>query len=173
MELGTRGGALPNRRLPIHSLIAENAEAVELPIDFEEAAPVNLLVLKPVRTLAEKLVLLHHTATEGDTQRQATTARHYYDIDRLLRDDGVLSDLRSSPIDLYAREVNEHSRAAGLPTAMRPRDGFAASPAWDPSATSNAEAAYDAVMDLLLWPDAPRASFAECCHRVHELAELL
>lgn len=170
MELGTRGGALPNRRLPIHSLIAEHAEAVDLPIDFEEAAPVSLLVL---RTLVEKLILLHHAATEGDSQRQATTVRHYYDVDRLLRDDGVLSDLQSNPIDLLAREVTEHSRAAELPTAMRPRDGFAASPAWDPSATNSANAAYSAAMDELLWPGAPRSSFAECCHRVHELSQLL
>ena len=173
MELGTRGGALPNRRLPIKSLIAEHAEAVDLPIDFEEAAPVNLLVLEPVRTLVEKLILLHHAAIEGDAQRRETTARHYYDVDRLLRHDGVLSDLQSNPIDLLAREVVEHSRAAELPTAMRPRGGFSASPAWDPSATNSAEAAYSAVMDELLWPDASRSSFAECCHRVHELAELL
>ncbi len=173
MELSTRGGALPYRRLPIQSLISEHAAAVDLPIDFKEAAPVNLLVLKPVRTLAEKLILLHHAAIEGDTQRRAATARHYYDVDRLLHDDDVLSDLRSSPIDLLAREVTEHSRAAGLPTAMRPREGFSASPAWDPSATNSAEAAYSAVMDELLWPGAPHASFAECCHRVHELAELL
>ena len=173
LELGTRGGALPYRRLPIHSLIAERAEAVDLPIDFEEAAPVSLLVLEPVRTLVEKLILLHHAATKGDAQRQVTTARHYYAVDRLLRDDGVLSDLQSSPIDLLAREVTQHSHAAGLPTAMRPRDGFTVSPAWDPSATKNAEAAYSAAMDELLWPGAPRSSFAECCHRVHELAELL
>ena len=173
MELGTRGGALPCRRLRIHSLIAEHAEAVDLPVDFEEAAPVSLLVLEPVRTLVEKLVLLHHAATEGDAQRRETTARHYYDVDRLLRDGGVLSDLQSSPIDLLAREVTEHSRAAELPTTMRPRDGFAESPAWDSSATNSAQAAYSTVMDELLWPDAPRSSFAECCHRVHELAELL
>ena len=41
MELGTRGGALPCRRLPVHSLIAEHAEAVDLPIGFDEAAPVS------------------------------------------------------------------------------------------------------------------------------------
>ena len=63
MELGTRGGALPCRRLPIRSLIAEHAETVDLPIDFEEAAPASLLVLEPVRTLVEKLILLHHAAT--------------------------------------------------------------------------------------------------------------
>lgn len=114
-----------------------------------------------------------YAATEGDAQRRVATARHYYDVDRLLRDDGVLSDLQSNPIDLLAREVTEHSRAAGLPTAARPPDGFTASPAWDPSATNSANAAYSAAMDELLWPDAPRSSFTECCHRVHELAELL
>lgn len=67
MEPGTRGGALPNRRLPVRSLIAERADAVDLPIDFEEPAPVGLLVLEPVRTLVEKLILLHLAAIKGGT----------------------------------------------------------------------------------------------------------
>jgi len=76
MELGTRGGDLPHRRLPIQSLIAEYAETIGLPVDFEESDPVSILVLEPVRTLVEKLVLVHHAATEGDPKRLATTARH-------------------------------------------------------------------------------------------------
>ena len=120
MELGTRGGALPYRRLPIQSLIAEHAEIVGLPIDFDEAAPIGLLVLDPVRTLVEKLVLLHHAASQGDQRRQTLTARHYYDIDRLLRDETILNELQSSEIDVLAREVTQHSKAAGLPTAERP-----------------------------------------------------
>jgi len=55
--------------------------------------------------------------------------RHYYDVDRLLRDHRVIAELRSNPIDVLTREVTEHSHAAGLPTAARPSDGFAASPA--------------------------------------------
>jgi len=109
MELGTRGGALPQRRLAVQSLITEHAESIGLPVDFHEAEPVSILVLEPVRTLVDKLVLLHHAATEGDEARKAATARHYYDVDRLLRNDDVLAQLSEPPIDVLAREVCEHS----------------------------------------------------------------
>src|SRR5690606_30023406 len=105
MELGTRGGALPQRRLAVQSLIVEHAESIGMPIDFDEAEPVSILVLEPVRTLVDKLVLLHHAATEGDAVRKEATARHYYDVDRLLRNDDVLAQLREPPIDVLAREV--------------------------------------------------------------------
>jgi predicted nucleotidyltransferase component of viral defense system len=174
MELGTRGGALPQRRLAVQSLITEHAESIGLPIDFLEAEPVSVLVLEPVRTLVDKLVLLHHAATEGDGDRLVATARHYYDVDRLLRNDDVLAQLREPPVDVLAREVCEHSRAAGLPTADRPKGGFAASPAWDPSASRIASKAYtEIVLPSLVWPNAARSSFVECCARVADLAALL
>lgn len=171
MELGTRGGALPQRRLAVQSLIVEHAESIGMPIDFAEAEPVSILVLEPVRTLVDKLVLLHHAATEGDDARKEATARHYYDVDRLLRNDDVLAQLREPPIDVLAREVCEHSRAAELPTADRPKGGFAASPAWDPAVARIAGTAYErAVLPNLVWPGAPRSTFEECCERVADLA---
>lgn len=172
MELGTRGGALPHRRLPIRSLIAEHAETAGLPIDFVEAAPTNLLVLEPVRTLVEKIVLLHHAATEGDERRQRLTARHYYDIDRLLRDEAILNDLEIQSIDVLAREVTSHSQAVGLPTAERPVDGFASSPAWNPKTTVVKEA-YEATLRQLVWPGAPKSTFEECCSLIRDLRDRL
>ncbi len=174
MELGTRGGALPQRRLAVQSLITEHAESIGFPVDFDEAEPVSILVLEPVRTLVDKLVLLHHAATEGDDTRKAVTARHYYDVDRLLRNDNVLAQLHEPPIDVLAREVCEHSRAADLPTADRPKGGFAASPAWDITASRVAASAYsDLVLPSLVWPGAPHSTFDECCIRVQELSTLL
>jgi predicted nucleotidyltransferase component of viral defense system len=174
VEVGTRGGALPQRRLAVQSLITEYAESIDLPVDFEEAAPVSILVLEPVRTLVDKLVLLHHAATEGDDTRRAITARHYYDVDRLLRNDDIIAQLTDPPVDVLAREVTEHSTAAGLPTADRPKGGFAASPAWNPEAAQVAGRAYEhTVLPNLVWPGAPRSTFDECCARVHELADLL
>jgi hypothetical protein len=174
MEVGTRGGALHQRRLAVQSLIVEHAESIGLPVDFAEAAPVSILVLEPVRTLVDKLVLLHHAATEGDDARREATARHYYDVDRLLRNEDVLAQLRAAPIDVLAREVCEHSRASGLPTADRPKGGFAASPAWDPAASHVAASAYTGlVLPSLVWPGAPRSTFNECCERAAEIADLL
>ena len=168
MELGTRGGALPHRRLPIRSLIAEHAETADLPIDFVEAATTSILVLEPVRTLVEKVVLLHHAATEGDERRRRLAARHYYDVDRLFRDEATLHDLEIQSIDVLAREVTRHSQAAGLPTADRPVDGFASSPAWNPK-TAAVKEAYDAALRQLVWPGAPISTFEECCRLVHNL----
>lgn len=91
VEIGTRGGALPKRRLAVQSLITEHAESIGLPLDFSEAEPVSLLVLRPVRTLIDKLVLLHHAASQGNDERKAVTARHCYDVDRLLRNDDILA----------------------------------------------------------------------------------
>lgn len=174
IELGTRGGALPQRRLAVQSLITEHAESIGLPVDFDEAQPVSILVLAPIRTLVDKLVLLHHAATDGDGERRAVTARHYYDVDRLLRNDDIVAQLTEQPVDVLAREVTEHSRAAELPTADRPKGGFAASPAWDPSASRDAADAYhNVVLANLVWPGAPRSSFEECFARVRELAHLL
>jgi hypothetical protein len=174
MEISTRGGALPQRRLAVQSLITEHAESVDLPIDFAEAEPVSILVLEPIRTLVDKLVLVHHAATDGDDERRRVTARHYYDIDRLLRNEEVLGHLRAQPIDVLAREVCEHSRAAGLPTAERPPGGFATSAAWDHRFSRVASAEYrDVVLPGLVWPGAPTSTFSECCDRVHALASLL
>lgn len=99
----------------MQSLITEQAESIGFPVDFEEAEPVSILVLEPVRTLVDRLVLLHHAATEGDDARKTATARHYYDVDRLLRNHDVLAQLHEPPIDVPAREVCEHSRSADLP----------------------------------------------------------
>ncbi len=172
MELGTGGGALPHRRLPIQSLIAEHAESIDLPVDFIEATPISFLVLEPVRTLVEKLVLLHHAATEGDEQRRAATARHYYDIDRLLQDDRVVAAVDEIGVDILARETTQHSRAAGLPTADRPAGGFSTSPAWTEPSTA-AIRAYETVVRELIWPAAPSSPIEQCCQRVRELAALL
>ena len=172
VELGTRGGALPYVRRPMQSLIAEHAERAGLNGDFEEIEPVSHLVLDPVRTLIEKLVIVHHAATTAEPERQRVTARHYYDIDMLLRSRDVRTALAAEQVDVLAREVEQHSKAAGLPSIGRPSGGFAASPAWAPG-QHETEMAYDGVAARLVWPGAQPSTFEDCCQRVHEFADLL
>lgn len=173
MELGTRGGALPFRRLFVQPLVAEHAESAGLPVDFVEAEPVGLLVLEPVRTLVEKLVLLHAAASRGDERQRTITARHYYDVDQLLQNEAVIDQLAQDPIDIMAREVTQHSQAVGLSTSARPLGGFAASPAWDTGAASVAASAYRSVTQALIWPNAPVSTFEQCCQRIHSHASIL
>ena len=93
-------------------------------------------------------------------------------FDRLLRDEATLHDLEIQSIDVLAREVTRHSQAAGLPTADRPVDGFASSPAWNPN-TAAAKEGYDTALRQLVWSGAPRSTFEECCRLTHNLRDKL
>jgi hypothetical protein len=174
LELGTRGGGIPATRLPLESLIVEYAELVELPVDFDERPPFNIRVLAPVRTLVEKLMILHHAATDGDDARKVHVARHYYDVQRLLNDEAVHAALEVDPCDVLAREVAQHSKAVGLEFRDRPATGFAVSPAFDISAATAAALTYrEVVVPQLIWPNAVAPTFEECCETVRANAALL
>ena len=174
LELGARGGTMPTARHQIVSLIAQHAETAGFSADFAEAEPVDLHVLAPVRTLIEKLTIVHHAAEAGDPDEQARLARHYYDIWCLLNDTDTLAALEESPADVLAREVVTFTQAAGLATSSRPVDGFAASPAFNPSGNTPAQAALETfVLPELVWPGTPQPTFAECCEIVHRHAPAL
>jgi hypothetical protein len=67
--------------------------------------------------------------------------------------------------------VETFTRAAGLPSRGRPREGFAASEAFDPDEPANevTRGAYDTVvLGSLLWADSPRPTFKECCDAVRD-----
>ena len=111
-------------------------------------------------------------ALRGVANASRDTARHYYDVDVLLRSRAVLNQLKLQGADILAREVARHSTAAGLPSAERPAVGFAQSPAWA-SGQDEVEQSYNDALRLLVWPNAETSTFEECCKRVHALANLL
>ena len=174
LELGMRGGAMPTARRTVRSLLVDHGPAVGLGLDFEEAEPVTLHVLAPVRTLIEKLTIVHHAALRGDENEQARHARHYYDIWCLLRDQGTVKALDASPADVLSREVTTFTTAAKMETSNRPPGGFAASPAFDPARVPHARSAFESVVrEQLLWPIAVRPSFEDCCAAVKRYADVL
>ncbi len=174
LELGTKGGAMPSSKMKVCSLLAEHGPAAHLNVDFLESAPIQIHVLAPVRTLVEKLMIVHHAASEGDPDEQKRLARHYYDIWCLLNDQGTVAAFAESPADTLAREVRVFTKEAELKTTQRPEDGFATSPAFDPAFCEPARTAFDLeVIDQLLWPDARRPTFEECCEIVHNNAAVL
>ncbi|MDP3983922.1 MAG: nucleotidyl transferase AbiEii/AbiGii toxin family protein, partial [Acidimicrobiia bacterium] len=174
LELGVRGGTMPTQQRQVVSLVVEHAVAAGLNVDFIEVDPIGLHVLAPVRTLVEKLTIVHHAATNGDADEQARLARHYYDIWCLLNDDATMEAIAGSPVDVLAREVVTFTHAAGLETSIRPADGFAASPAFSAEDTGPARAAYDSVVvSQLVWPNAPQPTFDECCAIVRARAAQL
>ena len=79
VELSSWGGSIPSDVKTLRSLIAEHAGATGLSHSYEENELFDIRVLRPERTLVEKLVILHDAATRGE-HRQRKTARHYYDL---------------------------------------------------------------------------------------------
>jgi len=174
LELGVRGGAMPTVRRTVGSLLVDHGAAAGLELDFEEAEPVTLHVLAPVRTLIEKLTILHHAALQEDAVEQARHARHYYDVWCLLGDGATVEALEASPADVLAREVITFTAAARMETSNRPPEGFAASPAFDPAKAQHARSEFESVvLDQLLWPAAVRPSFEDCCAAVDRHADVL
>ena len=165
---------MPTVRRPVTSLLAQHGPGVGLDGGFAEATPFTMHVLAPVRTLVEKLMIVHHAAAAGDKTEQARLARHYYDIWCLLNDTDTVEALRETPADVLAREVATFTDAAGLKTTSRPADGFGTSTAFDPTAAQAARSAFETiVLNQLVWPDAPRPTFEECCALVVANASVL
>jgi hypothetical protein len=145
LEIGSRGGAIPNAEHTVTSIVAPLA-ADMLGEDIDEATPFAVHVLAPSRTLIEKLVIVHeaHQRTRGPAreQRIAKTARHYYDIWCLLGDPNVRAEITDHGAAVLAREVCQHSKAIGLPAVSYPTGGFGASPAFDQRTSTDQRKAY-------------------------------
>jgi hypothetical protein len=176
LEVGARGGAIPNAEHQVTSIVAPLA-AEMLGEHVEEAAPFSVHVLAPSRTLVEKLVIVHEAHHRnhgpGREQRIVKIARHYYDIWCLLGDPTVRAEITAHGAGVLAREVCQHSKAIGLPAVTYPTGGFAASAAFDQRSTADQRKAYTTNVPQLLWPTATMPTFAECLERVAEHRTLL
>lgn len=174
LELGTRGGTQPMQRLQIRSLVAEHAQTHGIDIGDYADIPFAIHVMRPVRTLIEKLMIVHHAAQSNDTDEQQRHARHYYDIWCLLTDTDTVAALTETPAQVIAREVETFTRDAGEQTSPRPENGFAASTAFGPKATAAISSEYDTfVLQQFVWPGAPKPTLEECLEAVHDRADLL
>jgi Nucleotidyl transferase AbiEii toxin, Type IV TA system len=173
LEIGSRGGAMPTSTMAIRSVLAEHA-AADL-AGTAEAESFDVRVLRPSRTLVEKLVLLHTASCDPTPATLVRGARHYYDIHQLLGQADVLDEVREVGIAILARDVFTYSTAADLAAEPRPASGFAASRAFtDGPHLDAARADYVArVLGALLWSGANRPTFAECLERVAGVANVL
>jgi len=156
LELGTRGGTHPASLHTFTSMVTEHAiDAFGDSEDtWEEFARVDVLTLAPERTLLEKLAGLHAMASLGQTDRLLKAGRHFYDVYRLLGDGpthSALVKLGSAGVTALVADIDEHSRAAGFPSAPRPAGGYAVSPAFDGSGevADAVSAAYGAATQLI------------------------
>ena len=180
LELGTRGGPEPNGQRTIGSLMAEAAAAIDPPalLEFTDLAMFDILVLAPVRTLAEKLAFLHHRASIHDLDGLRRGTRHLYDVTKVLRDEDVREALTVNAMQDLMRDIDARSAAAGWAFTPRPSDGFAASPAFsdrgpkeDVIAIRKALAAGMRDIEELVRGDLPTVN--ECLDEVRRWSHLL
>ena len=155
LQLGMRGGDEPHETLKLGSYLADEARAQGAGGAFEEFALVEIRVLRPERTLVEKLYAAHDFCT-GFPHSKAVLiagARHYYDIGHLLLDASVLSALRAEDFDLAALVEGVRRVSTGYGGgAPLPKGGFAASRAFDTSSEpfTQLRPAYERVADLVV-----------------------
>lgn len=180
LEMGTRGSDVPESEwMSVSTYIADyllqaNPEALE---EFEDLAPVEIRVLAPERTLAEKLSVLNTVGArypEG-AKDLVRAVRHLYDIDALLRSEHVRAKLRAEPtmIERLAFEVEKISREEFDQWEPRPDSGFAAASIFDPTTEAGIalRAAYEGDLPALVYGDLP--TFDECLLTISDCSALL
>ena len=174
VELSTWGGSIPSEVKTLRSLIAEHAGAAGLSHSYEENESFDIRVLRPERTLVEKLVILHDAATRGE-HRQRKTARHYYDLWCLLDRPELRALLAGQGTLALANEVYKHNSASKSSTGQRrPVGGFATSAAFTGAGPAASRDEYARrVVGGLIWPGHPRPTFDECLARIQEYAKIL
>lgn len=179
LEMGVRGGPQPRVAMDVDSYVARFAkDTLGLSVgEFDEFQPVAVEILATVRTLVEKLALLHDLASRYPDQVAMEdlerAGRHYYDVFRLLSDRATCSACEvARTVERLAEDVDRKSAEYGWPFTPRPSEGYAKSPAFDPGHGSNphARGGFERATQLI-YGQAP--SFDECMQRVKDAAELL
>lgn len=176
LEMGVRGGPHPHETLPIGCLLGDALAGAGTDLaEFADLAPFEVAVLHPGRTLLEKLVLIHdlalQLAADLSTPIPARNGRHFYDVYQLLGDDRVLALLDDrDQVQQVMASVEEITRRYfdGGNAQVRPVDGFAACPAFDPECEVSAalRTGYETTMPELHFGSAPLPSWEEICARV-------
>jgi len=175
VELSTWGGAIPSEVKELKSLVAEHAATLGSTRVGDEFESFEITVLRPERTLVEKLVILHDAATSQDEMRQRRTARHYYDIWCLLGHAETRNQLAGDAVMVLAEEVLTHNTASKTSaTRRRPSGGFAESQAFSNRGPLAARDEYSKrVVPRLIWPGCDQPSYDDCLARVQQFASML
>lgn len=180
VEAGYRGGFNPHATRSISSLIADflatRPVALEQLRDYDDdLAPFPMELLKPERTLAEKLLALHVDMVDGVAGARRVRTRHYYDVVQLFdKSADVAASLTNGELPMLIRQAarvsNEHWNTHLDPDTL----DLAASPALRPTEeqirvlTGNYENPLERALYFRKW-----VPFVELLARVHALADAL
>ncbi len=136
LETGFAGGEWPAEMVEVSPLV-KDALNIE-PNEYPDLDPIQVRALRPLRTLMEKLSLLHHVATNWSAEEsgaQERCGRHYYDVYKLFKDHPpTLTALEDrGRFERILGEMQAISATHYGGWTERPSDGYAASPAFAPS----------------------------------------
>ncbi len=180
LELGTRGGPEPQRRLSLRSYVAEVAVDVFKipPHEFDEFAPLEIDTLEPERTLLEKLAALHTLASQAAADPNAlanlgTKMRHAYDIAMLLGHQETVTALRGLDLAGMLADIERRTIASDWEWTPRPAGGYSDSPAFQDAFIAHASVirAYDQALALVVGGSKP--SLREIVELVRSHGDLL
>jgi hypothetical protein len=174
LESGYAGGEWPSEMVTLIPILCDPLDID--PDEYEDTAPFDVKALHPVRTLLEKITLLHHAATTyiASTPSDERCGRHYYDIYRLLDHRPTLKALEDR--GQFGRILSEAETISATHYggwSQRPSAGYAHSPAFVPAPGSPVrawlQARYGDAAELMpantsgRWP-----SFGQVLKRVQE-----
>jgi len=180
LETGYAGGEWPCEMVTLTPMLCEPLGLD--PGDHEDTEPFDVRALQPMRTLLEKISLLHHVATnyvQDDTVADERCGRHYYDIYRLLDDAPTRAALKDrGQFERILSEMQVISAVHYGGWTERPPEGYAHSLAFEPPADSQLrswlQARYSDAAALMpaktsgQWPN-----FGQVLKRVSEHSRLL
>jgi hypothetical protein len=180
LELGTRGGPEPHRRLSLRSYIAEAAvDVFQIPQhEVDEFASFEIDTLEPERTLLEKLAALHTLASQAAADPNAldnlgTKMRHAYDIAMLLGHQETVTALRGLDLAGMLADIERRTIASDWEWTPRPAGGYSDSPAFQDAFIAHASVirAYDQALALVVGGSKP--SLREIVELVRSHGDLL
>lgn len=179
LESGYAGGEWPSEMVTLTPMLCEPLDID--PDEYEDTTAFDVKALQPMRTLLEKIALLHHAAAAyaPDTPSDERCGRYYYDIYRLIDHAPTRKALENrGQFTRILSETEAISTAHYNGWSERPADGYARSPAFAPPPDSPLrawlQARYNDAAELMpantsgKWP-----TFGRVLKRVYDHSELL
>ncbi|PTL60259.1 nucleotidyl transferase AbiEii/AbiGii toxin family protein [Paraconexibacter algicola] len=138
LELGYAGGEWPSQGVEITPLLLLAQEVAAE--GYEDLGSFRVRALLPVRTLLEKLSVLHHVGAQfvdSSTANDGRFGRHYYDVFQILGHADTLARLADrEAFDGVVEDVRRISSNHYGGSTPRPDGGYADSPAFAPGSDS-------------------------------------
>lgn len=124
LEMGTRSGTYPTKKVLLSSYVAEFLEKTNDSLKCEDESSFSMYLLHFRRTFVEKLFAIHSKVMAYKEKGEAinTYARHYYDLYCLTQKLEVMEMIKSEEYDQIKQDCNKISKENKFPDYYPPYD---------------------------------------------------